>query len=113
MQTPALSTAVNKNLIGGAWLEGVAVSEDINPSNTKEVVGRFVQGDARQVSAAVAAAEDAFPAWSRSNPQTRHDILKRVGDEILARKDELGRQDGRRGGRRGHAGGADLPVLFR
>ena len=91
MQTPALSTAVNKNLIGGAWLEGVAVSEDINPSNTKEVVGRFVQGDARQVSAAVAAAKDAFPAWSRSNPQTRHDILKRVGDEILARKDELGR----------------------
>ena len=44
MQTPALSTAVNKNLIGGAWLEGVAVSEDINPSNTKDVVGRFVQG---------------------------------------------------------------------
>src|SRR5215831_3419935 len=63
MQTPAQSTAVNKNLIGGAW----------------------------QVSAAVAAAKDAFPAWSRSNPQTRHDILKRVGDEILARKDELGR----------------------
>ena len=31
------------------------------------------------------------PAWSRSTPQERHDILKRVGDEIIARKDEIGR----------------------
>ncbi|MDP3084252.1 MAG: aldehyde dehydrogenase family protein, partial [Rubrivivax sp.] len=37
------------------------------------------------------AARAAFPAWSRSSVQERHDILKRVGDEILARKDELGR----------------------
>jgi alpha-ketoglutaric semialdehyde dehydrogenase len=91
MQTLAQSTAVNRNLIGGNWLDGIGVSDDINPSNTKDVVGRFVQGDAKQVSAAVAAAKAAFPAWSRSNPQTRHDILKRVGDEIMARKDELGR----------------------
>ena len=91
MQTLTQSAAVNKNLIGGAWLDGASVTEDINPSNTSDVVGRFVQGDAAQVNAAVAAAKDAFPAWSRSNPQIRHDILKRVGDEIMARKDELGR----------------------
>ena len=40
---------------------------------------------------AIAAAKHAFPAWSRSSPQERHDILKRIGDEIIARKDELGR----------------------
>ena len=40
---------------------------------------------------AIAAANAAFPAWSRSSIQQRHDILKAVGDEILARKDELGR----------------------
>ena len=89
MQTVAQT--VNRNLIGGAWLDGASITDDINPSNTKDVVGRFVQGDAAQVNAAVAAAKEAFPAWSRSNPQTRHDILKRVGDEIMARKDELGR----------------------
>src|SRR5262245_14543902 len=82
---------VNRNLIGGAWLDGAGITDDINPSNTKDVVGRFAQGDAAQVNAAVAAAKAAFPAWSRSNPQVRHDILKRVGDEIMARKDELGR----------------------
>jgi aldehyde dehydrogenase (NAD+) len=91
MQSTTQTAAINKNLIGGAWLDGVSVLEDINPSNTNDVVGRFVQGDAAQVKAAVAAAKAAFPAWSRSNPQVRHDILKRVGDEIMARKDELGR----------------------
>src|SRR5262249_3523344 len=44
-----------------------------------------------QANEAAAAAKEAFPAWSRSTVQLRHDILKRVGDEILARKDELGR----------------------
>src|SRR5262249_34158424 len=86
-----LSPAVKKNLIGGAWLEGTSVTEDINPSNTQDVVGRFVHGDGKQVNAAVAAAKAAFPAWSRSNPQTRHDILQRVGDELRAPKAELGR----------------------
>src|SRR5215471_8663537 len=91
MQTTTQTAAINKNLIGGAWLDGVSVLEDINPSNTNDVVGRFVHGDAAQTDAAVKAAKDAFPAWSRSTIQLRHDVLKRVGEELLARKDELGR----------------------
>jgi alpha-ketoglutaric semialdehyde dehydrogenase len=43
------------------------------------------------VETAIAAAKAAFPAWSRSSIQLRHDALKRIGDEILARKEELGR----------------------
>ena len=91
MSTATQSSTVNRNLIGGAWLDGASIVDDINPSNTNDVVGRFAQGDAAQVNAAVAAAKAAFPAWSRSGVQLRHDILKRVGDEIMARKDELGR----------------------
>jgi aldehyde dehydrogenase (NAD+) len=87
----AATTEVNRNYIGGAWIEAAAVSEDLNPSNTDDVVGRFAQGDAKQAQAAIAAAKDAFPAWSRSGIQQRHDILKKIGDEIIARKDELGR----------------------
>ena len=84
-------TEVSRNYIGGDWVEGPQVSEDINPSNTDDVVGRFVHADAAQAQVAIAAAKDAFPAWSRSGIQMRHDILKRVGDELLARKDEIGR----------------------
>src|SRR5690606_7554158 len=33
----------------------------------------------------------AFPAWSRSGIQQRHDILKTAADEVMRRKEELGR----------------------
>jgi alpha-ketoglutaric semialdehyde dehydrogenase len=91
MPVATQSAGINKNYIGGAWVDGSSVTNDINPSNTKDVVGCYAQADAAQVSTAVAAAKGAFPAWSHSNVQLRHDILKRVGDELLARKDELGR----------------------
>ena len=42
-------------------------------------------------SAAIAAAKAAPPAWARSGIQQRYEILKKASDEILARKDELGR----------------------
>ncbi len=41
--------------------------------------------------AAIAAAKAAFPAWSRSGPLERHAVLRKAADEILARKEELGR----------------------
>jgi aldehyde dehydrogenase (NAD+) len=82
---------ISRNYVGGAWVDASDVAEDVNPSNTGDVVGRFAQADAAQVAAAVAAAKDAFPAWSRSGIQARHDILKRIADEIMARKDEIGR----------------------
>jgi acyl-CoA reductase-like NAD-dependent aldehyde dehydrogenase len=80
-----------KNFIAGQWVESGDQAPDLNPSNTQDVVGQFPRADAAETARAIAAAKEAFPAWSRSTPQERHDILKRAGDEILARKDELGR----------------------
>ena len=80
-----------KNFIAGEWVDGATVTRDINPSNTNDVVGEYAQADAGQTGAAVAAAHAAFPAWSRTTPQERHDILLRVSTEILARREELGR----------------------
>jgi acyl-CoA reductase-like NAD-dependent aldehyde dehydrogenase len=80
-----------KNFIAGEWVAAANAAPDVNPSNTGDVVGEFPRGSRADADRAVAAARDAFPAWSRSTPQVRHDILKSIGDEILARKDELGR----------------------
>ena len=80
-----------KNYIAGEWVGASESSPSINPSNTDDVVGVFPRASAADAERAIAAAKAAFPAWSRSGIQERHDILKRVGDEILARKDELGR----------------------
>ncbi len=79
------------NYIGGEWLEAGDGAEDVNPSNTGDVVGVYARASGVDAARAIVAAKAAFPAWSRSSIQERHDILKRVGDEILARKEELGR----------------------
>ncbi len=77
------------NLIAGEWVGGNA-TENRNPSDTNDVVGLYAQGTPDDMRAAIAAAKAAFPAWSRSGILERHAILKKAGDEILARKEELG-----------------------
>jgi acyl-CoA reductase-like NAD-dependent aldehyde dehydrogenase len=82
---------LHQNLIGGEWIEGEGAIDNINPSNTDEVVGAYARASKTDVERAIAAAKAALPAWSRSGIQMRHDILKKASDEILARKEELGR----------------------
>jgi aldehyde dehydrogenase (NAD+) len=79
------------NLIAGEAVKSANASRNINPSNTADLIGEFASCGAADADAAIAAAVAAFPAWSRTTPQTRHDILKTAADEVLARKDELGR----------------------
>ncbi len=43
------------------------------------------------VNDAVAAARAAFPGWSGSAPEVRADLLDKVGNMIIERKDQLGR----------------------
>jgi aldehyde dehydrogenase (NAD+) len=78
------------NLIGGEWIEGASTKPNRNPSDVTDVIGEYAQADAAQTLAAIAAAHQAFPAWSTGPIQQRFDILDRAGTEILARKDELG-----------------------
>ncbi|NBQ40246.1 MAG: aldehyde dehydrogenase family protein, partial [Alphaproteobacteria bacterium] len=80
-----------KNLIAGEWVDGASVSINVNPSDTNDVVGHFARASKEQAEQAIAAAKAAFPAWSRTTPQERYEILKKASDEILARKDELGK----------------------
>jgi aldehyde dehydrogenase (NAD+) len=86
----SLSPPSYANLIAGEWLKGSSASSNLNPSNLQDVVGLFAQADKAQAEAAVAAATQAFPAWSVSSIQQRHDILDAVGTELLARREELG-----------------------
>ncbi|HRO10193.1 aldehyde dehydrogenase family protein [Amaricoccus sp.] len=82
--------ALHRNLIDGEWIEGEPVP-NLNPANVKEVVGEYARATAEDAKRAIAAARAAFPAWSRSGPLERHGVLRKAADEILARKEELGR----------------------
>ena len=78
------------NYINGEWKQAPQAAPNLNPSNTADVVGEYGRADEAQVRTAIAAARAAAPAWNRSGIQSRADILDKIGNEILARKDELG-----------------------
>jgi acyl-CoA reductase-like NAD-dependent aldehyde dehydrogenase len=80
-----------QNYIGGQWVDGSNWTPNRNPSDLSDVLGEYAQADAEQTNAAIAAAVQAFPAWSMGSIQERANILDKVGSDVLARKDELGR----------------------
>jgi acyl-CoA reductase-like NAD-dependent aldehyde dehydrogenase len=80
-----------RNYIAGEWLEGSSWTANRNPSDLSDVIGEYAQADAQQTNTAVAAAKRAFETWSIGSIQDRANILDKVGSDILARKDELGR----------------------
>ena len=81
---------VHKNYIDGEWRDGAEVCENVNPSDTSDVVGAYAFADAVQARESIAAARAAFPAWSLSPLEQRALILERIANEIVARRKELG-----------------------
>ena len=77
--------------IGGELAAGAGEELSLNPSNTNDVVASTPVGGVDEVNAAVAAAREAFPAWSEATPEVRSDVLDRVGAALLERREELGR----------------------
>jgi alpha-ketoglutaric semialdehyde dehydrogenase len=81
---------IHRNFIGGEWVTSTEAGRNINPSDTTDIVGEYSRADTSQVKMAIAAANQAFPAWARVSPQVRADALDKVGNEIHARRTELG-----------------------
>jgi alpha-ketoglutaric semialdehyde dehydrogenase len=77
------------NYIGGAWVPGPDAAENINPSDTRDVVGLYARASLEQARDAVAAAAAAQPRWAASLPQQRADALDFIGREIEQRGPEL------------------------
>ena len=86
-----MEAEIKGNYIAGQWREGEEVNEDVNPSDLDEIVGRYARASQADVDDALAAADAAFPSWSRSPLEERRGVLQRIGDELLARREELGR----------------------
>jgi acyl-CoA reductase-like NAD-dependent aldehyde dehydrogenase len=87
------------NLIAGECIETSDEMSDVNPSNTADVVGEFARATAADAERSIDAARTAFKTWSSTTSQQRADVLDCAGTEILARKDELGRQLSREQGK--------------
>lgn len=83
-----------QNFIGGKWVDALSgrTFENRNPANWDEVLGVFPKSGTEDVQEAVKAARNAFDTWRLTPAPKRGDILRKVGDLMVARKEELARQ---------------------
>ncbi|MGD2138970.1 MAG: aldehyde dehydrogenase family protein [Burkholderiales bacterium] len=85
-----MATEKYLNYIAGEWVDGATSSQDINPSDTSDVVAEYAQADKAQAETAIEAARAAAPAWANFGVQARADLLEKIGAQIFARREELG-----------------------
>lgn len=75
-----------KMFINGAWIEtGEAGTMDVINPATGAVIGQCPKASPAQLDAALKAADDAFPAWSRTSGAERYAILRRAADLLRER----------------------------
>jgi aldehyde dehydrogenase (NAD+) len=81
----------HQNYIGGTWRDASsgATFKDINPAINSDVIGAFPDSSAEDVDDAVSAARKAYQTWSRMPAPARGEILRKIGDVLSERKDEI------------------------
>ncbi|MEM7688923.1 MAG: NAD-dependent succinate-semialdehyde dehydrogenase [Pseudomonadota bacterium] len=81
-----------KMLIGGEWTASGGDGEMpvVNPA-TGAVIAPCPKVSAEQLNAALAAADDAFPAWSKTPGAERHAIMRRAADLVRERAEGIAR----------------------
>ena len=80
-----------KNYIAGEWREPANGQwlENLNPADTREVLGLFPNSGAGDVQQAVEAAAEAYPGWRRTPAPHRADLLYRVARRLQEAKEAL------------------------
>ncbi|MCI0665748.1 MAG: aldehyde dehydrogenase family protein [Acidobacteria bacterium] len=77
------------NYIGGRWVKPLSGSmiENRNPADTRELIGLFPASQAEDVERAINAAIAAFPKWKATPAPKRAEILYRLGNILIDRKE--------------------------
>ncbi len=80
-----------KNFIGGQWVAPATGEyfDNRNPADQDDLIGRFPASGAEDVERAVQSAVRGFARWKNTPAPARGDVLRRVGDVLAARKEEI------------------------
>ncbi|MEX2180374.1 MAG: aldehyde dehydrogenase family protein [Gemmatimonadaceae bacterium] len=80
-----------QNFIAGKWVAPGSGEhfENRNPADWNDLIGRFPLSSADDVNKAVESAKKGFAEWRRTPAPARGDVLRRVGDLMAARKEEI------------------------
>jgi aldehyde dehydrogenase (NAD+) len=82
-----------QNHINGEWVDSLSgeTFENRNPANWNEVIATFPKSGKSEVDAAVKSARAAFDEWRLTPAPKRGDIIKKAGDIMVERKEEIAR----------------------
>jgi alpha-ketoglutaric semialdehyde dehydrogenase len=89
----AAAARVFKNFINGEWVPAKSgkTIENRNPANTDEIIGEFPLSGPEDVDAAVSAARTAYKSWRLIPAPKRAEILFRVAELLVKRKEDFSR----------------------
>jgi len=87
------STRTYLNYIGGRWVGSASgeTFECLNPADAREAVGRFALSTPEDIDRAVGAAREAADRWRRLPAPRRAEILFRLGEILIRKKDAFAR----------------------
>ncbi|HYM20069.1 MAG TPA: aldehyde dehydrogenase family protein [Candidatus Kapabacteria bacterium] len=82
-----------QNYINGQWSDSTdsKTFENRNPANWRDVIGTFPLSTAADVNIAATAAAKAFESWRLVPAPARGDMIRKAGDIMNARKEEIAR----------------------
>ncbi|MBS1853366.1 MAG: aldehyde dehydrogenase family protein [Acidobacteria bacterium] len=89
----ATRAKVYKNFIDGEWVESVSgqTFENLNPADTRDLVGIFQRSVKADVDAAIAAAKRAYAKWRLVPAPRRAEIIYRAAEMLIERKEDYSR----------------------
>jgi acyl-CoA reductase-like NAD-dependent aldehyde dehydrogenase len=80
-----------KNFIAGKWQDPSSGEffENRNPADWNDLIGKFPLSNKEDVDSAVQSAKRGFEVWRATPAPARGDVLRRVGDLMAQRKEEI------------------------
>ena len=80
-----------QNYIAGEWCDSDSGRrfDNVNPADHGDIVGTFPKSTSLDVDRAVKAASEAFYQWSLTPAPVRGEIMKKAGDLLVERKEEI------------------------
>ncbi len=91
-------TSLLKNYIAGEWV-GNGGNQNINPSDTDDVIGDYAQADKAALDDALNAAKIAQQEWQSVGLEAKQNVLNNIGNELMNRSKEIGQMLSREEGK--------------
>ena len=83
-------TDTKMNYIAGEWRHGESEIENRNPSDLSDLVGLFAQASTSDLTATLDQARIAQAEWAAYGMERKQTVLMNIGNELMARAEELG-----------------------